>query len=73
MVAGTNDETCCTCASADHNRRLALWLDREREPIGKMIVSLRINFAETKRGKASQVGDAVALVSSSQDTNVEGV
>jgi hypothetical protein len=29
----TNDETCSACASADHNQRLALWLDREREPI----------------------------------------
>ena len=29
----TNDEMCCTCASAEHNQRLALWLDREREPI----------------------------------------
>jgi hypothetical protein len=29
----TNGETCCTCASAEHNQRLKLWLDREREPI----------------------------------------
>jgi hypothetical protein len=29
----TNYETCCTCGSAQHNQRLALWLDREREPI----------------------------------------
>ena len=29
----SNDATCCSCASAEHNRRLALWLDREREPI----------------------------------------
>jgi hypothetical protein len=29
----TNDETCCTCASHEHNQRLDLWLDREREPI----------------------------------------
>src|SRR5215472_4414881 len=29
----SNDGTCCSCASAEHNQRLALWLDREREPI----------------------------------------
>ena len=29
----SNDATCCSCASAEHNQRLALWLDREREPI----------------------------------------
>ena len=29
----TNDVTCCSCASAEHSQRLALWLDREREPI----------------------------------------
>ena len=28
-----NDGTCSSCASAEHNQRLALWLDREREPI----------------------------------------
>jgi hypothetical protein len=28
-----NDAACCSCASADHTQRLALWLDREREPI----------------------------------------
>jgi hypothetical protein len=29
----SNDGTCSSCASAQHNQRLALWLDREREPI----------------------------------------
>ena len=29
----SNHATCCSCASAEHNQRLALWLDREREPI----------------------------------------
>lgn len=29
----SNDENCCLCASAEHTQRLALWLDREREPI----------------------------------------
>jgi hypothetical protein len=29
----SNDWTCSACASAEHNQRLALWLDREREPI----------------------------------------
>jgi hypothetical protein len=29
----TNDGRCCSCASEEHNQRLALWLDREREPI----------------------------------------
>lgn len=29
----SNDETCCTCASAVHTQLLASWLDREREPI----------------------------------------
>jgi hypothetical protein len=29
----SNDWTCCSCANAEHNQRLALWLDREREPI----------------------------------------
>ena len=29
----SNDATCCSCASAEHNQRLALWLDREHEPI----------------------------------------
>lgn len=28
-----NCATCCCCASAEHAQRLALWLDREREPI----------------------------------------
>ena len=29
----TNDPTCSSCASEEHSQRLALWLDREREPI----------------------------------------
>jgi hypothetical protein len=29
----SNVATGCSCASAEHNQRLALWLDREREPI----------------------------------------
>ena len=29
----TNDPTCCSCASAEHNQRLAPWLDREPETI----------------------------------------
>ena len=29
----SNDATCYNCASEEHTQRLALWLDREREPI----------------------------------------
>jgi len=29
----SNDSTCCCCASAEHSQRLALWLDRDREPL----------------------------------------
>ena len=47
----SNDATCCSCASAEHNQRLALWLDRELEPISIPLtgVILSVTPAPKKR------------------------
>ena len=51
----SNDETCCTCASAEHSQRLAPWLNREHEPISIPLTGVILSVTPAPKKRQHEV------------------